>query len=188
MCVPRWIVLFGGYRQRHTRPNGVLALYKKLNDFRAPGVEMRLCSWDESTSRLASHMALLGARDVLVAGFSYGGWTAVRLCRRLQSHGIHVNRLLLCDPVYRFPCLWPLNALHSLLPSNLVLKRPLRVPDNVDAVYVWMQNTKPPFPSPVIANKRHISIVPRTPHTAMDDLQSWHDAVLVSTAMLLEKP
>lgn len=107
---------------------------------------------------------------VTVAGYSFGGTTAVNLCRELYEQGSHtVDALCLCDAVKRrsrYPWGWlsALNRAASLrLPPNVLL---------CDAFYQtqnWPRGHKV-LPAKGLEQEQHVkSVRLQDPHAVMDN-------------------
>lgn len=89
---------------------------------------------------------------IQIAGYSFGGQTAVNLCRELAVRGVSVDRLCLIDAVKRrsrFPWGW-LSAFNRLTK--------IRVPDNVKGVSIFTQSNGWPRGHRVVFNNPTVSV------------------------------
>ncbi len=106
--VNNWVICFTGALQHEGNDVGVVRLWNELRTkHSSPDTCILLYSWDHSVDHLAELMWRLVQLDslhanILVVGYSWGGMTAVNLCRALDRRGdLMVRDLVLCDAVYR---------------------------------------------------------------------------------------
>lgn len=112
-----------------------------------------------------------------LAGYSYGGDAAVRLCWALDRIGMRVRRLFLCDAVRRFG--W-------MLPASLWRWWTLRVPPNVERVEWWRQRNDWRIWGHRVARAGDIGLgirghevtIPRLLHAQMDEHEGFQRAVM----------
>lgn len=139
--VDRWVICFTGFLQAG-RISGVEtiqdAIHRQCN---CDGTRVLLKSWQDSVKDLSGRMwnrrPKDGQPEIVVIGYSYGGWTAVLMTRVLKKLGWNVKTLLLIDPVRR-----PISWLPS--PSSMLSFWKIAVPDNVGIVYEWYQKINKP--------------------------------------------
>lgn len=112
-----------------------------------------------------------------LAGYSYGGDAAIRVCRYLHQMGREVKTLLLADAVRRFG--W-------LLPASLWRWWTLRVPPNVSRVEWWRQRNDWRIWGHTVARDLdlrmgitgHEVTIPRLTHAQMDEHEGFGRAVM----------
>ena len=115
-----------------------------------------------------------------IAGYSYGGWAALRIADQLGFRGYLTHHLTLCDPVARPHWLpQPIPALSSLLGRRF--SRRLKVPITVLNLYGFyqLQNRPQGHRLHVTANTNVVySTQLNKMHSEMDDTSEFHDSVL----------
>lgn len=182
-------ILVSGYTQSRGTYHGILRLREELvaagfND----GTTKRVwyVTWKTNWKRLARDLATVctvhGLKPkVLVAGYSYGGWGALRLAKALEPLGVDVDVMVLSDPVGR-PWWWPrpLPAITSLLSRYWAWK--LRVAPNVHLLHSYYQQTNRPQGHLLKATNGTKMTPPvklPKPHERMDDAAEFHGQVSV---------
>jgi pimeloyl-ACP methyl ester carboxylesterase len=183
-----WIVLFSGFTQKNHQLSGMQRLWKKLDRFRAPGVRICLREWDARYERLAERITLLTQDDyhtpmIIVAGYSYGGETAIRFCDELGKRGLDVRQLILCDAVRRWLARVP-------TPTSLLPWWRLTVPRNVDQVDWFRQHRNQPRGHDVVAADPEVTevcgeLVLDRIHEYCDDAPAFHQAVINAVSRVL---
>lgn len=104
--IKRFVIVIPGFLQRRGTPNGMVSLWRKLHAANAgPDCCVSLHLWDSNWADVAEWIWRLrpnqGQPDVVIAGYSWGGYSAVLLARQLEKRGIDVRSMVLSDPVYR---------------------------------------------------------------------------------------
>ena len=147
--IRNWINCFNGYTQGSRWRTGVGRIHREiLSTCSGPDTFVNLCSWRDDVSQLADtiHEWSDDERRVVCIGYSYGGYTAVLLCRELEKRGIEVAHLLLIDAVWRY---WSKIA----SPGSLFENHKIVVPGNVKKVTSWRQRKGKPYGHPVVVNE-----------------------------------
>lgn len=174
-----WHIVIGGFLQHEGQPVGMVRLWRELYGLHAsPETVVALRSWDDSMSNLAEmmyrHRPHSGeSAQVKIYGYSWGGASAINLCRRLDELGFSVERLLLCDAVYRS---WVpiMRFFRAFCPH-----RKLRVPENVRRVEWFFQRVDWPRGHRVTANQEMTESTGtelHLPHCNMDESSAFHEA------------
>ena len=108
--VDYWHILIGGFHQRFNADNGLAATRSDLLRLYGRGPDLSdvvYLPWYMSADDYAGYIYRNGnfrspdPPGIQIAGYSYGGQTAINLCRALQDLGVVVQRLCLIDPVRR---------------------------------------------------------------------------------------
>ena len=190
LAIKRWHVVISGFTQNEARETGLMALWRKLRVQSAPGTEVQLRCWHDRWSDLAELIHLNrngGTPDVVISGYSFGGYSATILAAELERRGIPVRAMVLCDAVYRhwYRAGW----WRSLMPWCRI-----RVPANVREVF-WLRQGNPRFElgrrGPVVqpaghdvfaadedATEIHPPVVLPNEHAYMDDAPDFHHIAL----------
>lgn len=180
-------ICISGFTQTRGSFHGILKLREELrSDGHSFGVANRVeympwtANWKNYAADLSSVCNYHGLRpEVLIAGYSYGGWGAIQLAKRLEKLGINVQIMILSDVIAR-PWFWPrpLPAVTSLLGRKYSFS--LRVPDNVInlAEYYQLKN-RPQGHRTIIGNvtRRVHTIELHHTHMRMDDAPEFHGCV-----------
>ena len=187
-------ILVSGFTQRLGRMSGILRLRETLVEL-GFNADQRwrtyYLDWRADFEQIASDIAICsvihGVRPLVnLAGYSYGGWGALRLAAELEARGISVPVLTLIDPVARAP--WvprPLPTPSSMLPRNW--SRRLHVPGNVGLVHEFFQTTnRPQGHRLVLEPQTQRGSVTRLDlrHDQMDDAPPVHHCVCEAAAGL----
>lgn len=185
-------ICISGFKQTRGRHNGILELREELIAAgHNSGIESRVwyLPWTSNWSDVAGDLSIICAQhgltpNVLIAGYSYGGWGAIRLCNSLWERGIKVQALILSDPVAR-P--WYMSSIPIVcLPSiTSMLGREysfsMRIPGNVRELYEYYQTTnRPQGHRLIISNGTDYvhSVKLNKRHDQMDDAKEFHGCVL----------
>ena len=137
-CEPihRWHIVISGFTQSEGRYSGMTRLAQKLIGS-CPGTRVELRKWSDDWNDVAEWIHLCRTNgslpDIVISGYSYGGFSATLLAAELGRRGLAVRAMVLCDAVYR----------HRYFAGNwrsLVPWRKIRVPTNVEEVYVLRQS------------------------------------------------
>lgn len=182
------IVCISGWTQSRGKYHGILQLREKLiAEGHAHGVANRVwyLPWTTNWSGVANDLSIIcnqhGMKPmVLVAGYSYGGWAALRFAYKLWEHGIGVQNMILCDPVAR-PWYWPrpIPSLTSLLGRERSFA--MRVPNNVVNLYEYYQLENRPQGHKLITGNGTFfehSVKLQVPHDRMDDAPEFQGCVM----------
>jgi pimeloyl-ACP methyl ester carboxylesterase len=187
-----WVVLYQGFTQSASRSTGFEKLWERLGDLRCDLANRELRDWNSSPGPLAERIWRLSYDNemppkIIVAGYSYGGTTAVNFCRSLWKRGLVVDSLFLADPVWR-----PFSFLPSL--RSLCPWKKLFVPRNVLSCYVTHQRANSPCGHQVIAENDKLTQITgpflrSVTHEYMDDDKQFHRAVYNAaySAVIAEK-
>lgn len=107
MEMREWHIVISGFQQRRGTLNGMVKIWNDLIDIvsHKPRARVELLLWGDDVSDMAEQIKQLSPElempIVNIYGYSWGGQSAVNLCRELRKRSIKVNRLILSDPVYR---------------------------------------------------------------------------------------
>lgn len=180
-------IVVSGFTQDRGYVHGMLELREKLIIAgHSSGSKERVwyLPWTVNYGRVASDLVHICSKygyipKVNVCGYSYGGWGAIKMCKALEYHGIHVKYLILSDPVAR-PWYWPrpLPALTSLLSREYSFK--LTVPSNVHELFSFYQEENRPQGHQLVCvqTKQHCPVKLQYTHQRMDDALEFHGQVL----------
>ena len=185
MDAPRHVhLLFSGFRQRWSDPdNGMSLIYRTIRH-RHPTSETLWYPWHVDAGDLADMICGYAAQlhpdplKLTICGYSFGGSTAVDLCRRLYRRGGPVvSSLVLMDAVKRrsrAPWGW-LAAWNQAARFN--------IPSNVLHTVAFYQRTNWPRGHRVRLEKPSVSSIEwirlYEPHGAMDNHPLARDAALM---------
>ncbi len=156
--VTSWILFFQGFLQDEGGRTTLERVHRRVNQrCSGPNTIISIGGWRDNVSDKARRIA--NWRDeqtgdnprVVIVGFSYGGWSATRVCVELQKHDMPVEALLLCDPVGRF---------FGHLPSSFSMLDviPIRVPANVRKLYTWRQKANYPRGGRIVLEKPYAAL------------------------------
>lgn len=173
------VVLFSGFTQSEKKYNGVedlSVLLRSQADCRKVWVHTPPFVWDKDEYITGAFLASIGAREVMVIGYSWGGNKAVLLAQELRDRGIKVPYLILCDPVKR-------PAPISYLGKVSFFRKMIRflLPENVIKAAVFVQDTKWPYGfgvDPVLSTHVEEEHVLKIPHELMDSYPGFHEKAL----------
>lgn len=195
-AINAWAILIAGFTQREGQATPIEKLHRKTSKtLSGPDSVVVLRSWRDSTYDLAQRISNWRNGEppkIVVIGYSYGGYSAVRLCRELQHLHLPVDRLYLIDPVARWLSKFP--SIFSMF--NIL---PITVPANVRNTKVWRQTSNYPRgarvrqeassgdPTDMVNCGGQIeqTVFPYVPHENMDDLSQIKDAVYVGTCEVI---
>lgn len=184
-----YIILCTGFCQYPGRENGFDKIRRALEEYRSSDVDVRVLTWD------ADHVSIVSQimRDLdhapaafVVAGYSYGGFLATKVCEEIGSYVLddgtqyNVDDLILVDAVARpwvrlpmpirkliAPALRYLFTFTSIIPWNTI-----NVPSCVGHVDVFRQRETLPKGHAVVATDatvREPTVWLETPHVEVDD-------------------
>jgi pimeloyl-ACP methyl ester carboxylesterase len=140
-AITEWFGFVTGFQQREGGATPFEKLHRRVQKHAGgPNTVVVIRSWRDSAKDFAQriHNWRNGhAPRIVLAGFSYGGYSAVEICRELQKFHIAVDHLFLIDPVARWLYRWP--SIFSML--NIL---PITIPANVRRATVWRQTRNRP--------------------------------------------
>lgn len=105
--ITAWHLVIGGFRQHSERTNGMVRLWRRLNQKSSPATRVEFHTWNDKWSRVAETIWNLQGDGtyppvIRIYAFSWGaGWGAMRLAKELGKRGLRVKWMVLSDPVYR---------------------------------------------------------------------------------------
>lgn len=104
--IATWIVCLTGFLQDEGRVTGLSRLWRELHrEHAGPDTVVVQRAWSDCVWTLAELIWRTRPDDrpprVGIAGYSWGGMTALHLCEELNRRSIPVERLYLVDAVYR---------------------------------------------------------------------------------------
>jgi len=105
--ITNWHIVISGYLQDRAQRTGMAHLGRSLMLKFSGRDDTRVSTlaWDDNMASMAEMVWRDSTRDdqthICVYGYSWGGQSAIHLCRALQNRGLVVSHLVLCDPVYR---------------------------------------------------------------------------------------
>lgn len=127
--IKTWLIMFSGFMQRAGQMNGTVRVWRELSRLSSPDCQVLRLPWNADVADLAELIARMndGQKSqprIVLMGYSWGGMTAVNLAWQLQRRGLDVDRMVLCDAVYRhwYPLGWW---------RAFAAWRSIRVPENV---------------------------------------------------------
>ena len=180
MAAPsKHVVLFSGFTQSEKTYNGIADLsthMRELADCRKVWIHTPPFVWDKDEKVTGAYLASIGAREVMVIGYSWGGNKAVRLAEELRDRGIKVPYLILCDPVKR-PA--PISYLGKITWFRKMIR--FLLPENVVKAAVFVQSKKWPYGfsvDPVLSTHVEEEHVLDIPHELMDSYPAFHEKAL----------
>ena len=178
--VSEWHILLSGFMQRASDVNGVVLIWDELRYIVPDHAVVKLHGWDcnlADIAELIKRTSPAGPKPLVnIYGYSWGGYSAVLLSRELQRRGVPVQRLVLCDAVYRhWYCLgwW-----RAFAPWARIM-----VPDNVRRVTHFRQTQSRPKGHPVKAvnpgrTKMDPAVLLPIDHMWMDDAAEFRAACI----------
>lgn len=184
--ITRWINCFNGYTQGSRLRTGVGRIHREIvSTCSGPSTYANLSSWRDDVADIAENINAWSERPHVVAiGYSYGGYSAVQLCRELEDRGVGVKNLILIDAVWR-----PWQKLASLRSLRGGMK--IVVPDNVKNVLSWTQKRSKPSGHDVVVNEATTAIERRSlnvSHVFADDQPEVREATLRIACPNWERP
>lgn len=174
MTITHRIVVISGATQGTGRVTGCQRLYSTLREELASTTcDVRLYGWRLDVDDLADEIVALAEGEpprIDIAGYSWGGMTAVNLCRSLDGRGLPVHGLVLCDAVYRsqwFGLYW-----RSMSPWPTIW-----IPGNISNVVAYYQRENRPSGHALrwddgtrVSDRYQLG----AKHEHMDDQPRWH--------------
>ena len=136
--IHRWIYVIPGFLQTRGGDNGMVALWKSLHMLYSDySTRVELAHWNSdwrAHAECINRMCDDQPGKIVIAGYSWGGYSSTVLARELAKHGRKVEQMILCDAVYRHNY-W-LGNWRALCPM-----RKIKVPANVKEVR-WFKQRK----------------------------------------------
>ena len=176
--IDRWIVCVTGFLQPEGKITGVVELQEKIRrQCVCPRVVTELKSWNDNPWYIAERIWRFRPRNVVLVGYSYGGFTAALVARELaaRNSGIRVDAMVLSDAVWRPAANWP--SIRSLFNGGRI-----EIPRNVRRLWSWTQTTNKPCGHELIVDEKYTTwvkeCVPDIRHQYMDDLEAFHEVAL----------
>jgi len=175
--INRWIICLNGYSQGDRQRTGVGRIYRDiLSTCACPDTFLSLSSWRDDMSAVADNIMEWGVHkpEVVIIGYSYGGWTSVLLCRELAKREIDVQDLVLIDAVWR-----PWQRVASF--RSLFDGASIVIPPSVYRVLSWTQKVNKPSGHPVKVDETRTTIDQRSlvvAHAYADDQPEVREAAL----------
>ncbi len=137
----QWDFVVAGFTQRESQASGWHQLWRKLNRFSSDARCVEFKTWHQRWDEIADMVQTFAHPKqppvVRLFGYSYGGFSSVKLARALKARGIEVASLLLADAVYRAQ--WLLGWWRSMVAWPQIV-----IPANVRRV-VWFRQFNPRF-------------------------------------------
>ena len=175
--IAHWHIVIPGFLQREGRPTGMEdRVWARLHaELAAPETVVLLREWNTDFRQLAERIWRMrpeyGPPAIGIYAYSWGGASAVLLCRALRLRGLRVPYLLLCDPVYRHRYWW--GQWRAFVPWTI------EIPDNVNHVYWWRQRWNWPHSHQLVAadpdqTRIHEPIDVKATHQYIDDYRPFH--------------
>jgi len=180
-------ICVSGFTQTRGTFHGILKLREELiSNGYSEGIKQRVwylpwtSNWKSIAEDLVTVCAHHGVKSVvLISGYSYGGWGAIKLAEALDSKGVEVQSMVLSDPVSR-PGWWPrpLPAFSSLLGRKY--SHNLIIPPNVKNVFSFYQTNNRPQGHRLVTSNGTTAKIPvqlNKTHDRMDDAREFHGQV-----------
>ncbi len=176
--IKTWHLLFRGFRQQEGDLSGMQHLWRKLlGQHGGPNTVVDCRAWWEDVDEIASNIFAHANSEpptICLYGYSWGGFTAVKLARELLRRGLPVRYMVLSDAVYRH--WYKLGQWRAFAPWSEIA-----VSDNVVEVYQFRQTCNRPRGHRLVADNPKATLIhaPVTivhiPHENMDDLSMFHN-------------
>ena len=184
--IKRFIIVIPGFLQKRGTPNGMVALWRKLHHaYAGADTVVSLHLWNSNWRDVAEWIWRLrpdkGQPDIVLVGYSWGGYSAVLLARQLKKRGILVRVMILSDPVYRHPYWlgqWRafVRFAEIRLPSNVGLLKSFRQVESLPCGHAIVDERYPGV-TPIIT-----FIIEGVSHQYMDDLTQFHNLAMEAAA------
>lgn len=179
MQVKQYSQFFSGFMQHAGRFNGVLRIWGEAYEQNAsPHHVLSLDEWHVDIDHKAEAIWRLQPERVLIAGYSWGGWTAVRLAAELEVRQVKTDVLLLSDAVYR-------PNLKIAYPLSLYKGWKIEIPVSVSVLRAWRQSYNRPAGHELVVPDGidfRETMLERIKHAKMDDISEFRDSCLFHAA------
>ena len=177
--ITQWTILITGWSQDEGTPHttGLERLYYRIKrTYTDRRHEILLKSWADDMDALADRICNHSqARPwIILVGYSYGGQSAINLCKELSLRGQSVGYLILIDAIAR-----PWLILKWWLSLTGWLR--LVIPPNVENCWAWRQCTNIPKGHSITVSRRTKMHGPYTlsvAHEFIDEQAEIHAKVL----------
>ena len=124
----RWIYIIPGFLQNRGGDNGMVSLWKSLHMLYSNyATRVELAHWSSdwrAHAECINRMSDDREAEIVIAGYSWGGYSSTLLARELAKHGRKVQQMVLCDAVYRhkytlgnWRAMWPYSKIE--IPANV---------------------------------------------------------------------
>jgi len=124
----RWIYIIPGFLQNRGGDNGMVSLWKSLHMLYSNyATRVELAHWNSdwrAHAECINRMSDDREAEIVIAGYSWGGYSSTLLAKELAKHGRKVPEMVLCDAVYRhrywlgnWRAMWPLSRIK--IPANV---------------------------------------------------------------------
>lgn len=177
-------IVITGFLQNIATPNGMDKVYMNLLNFQDRNTTVDMKVWNSHWKEYARFIERTGPshydkHDIRCYCYSWGcGYGFVRLAKELRKLGIKIKYAVFSDPVY-YPGILKYRALFNLIKEPVIT-----IPDNVENVYYYRQNTNRPKGSVCVAEDTvktkiyDLGILPGVIHQSMDDSPYFRDQCL----------
>lgn len=179
--IPEWHIVIMGFLQTTGAVNGMVNVWRQiLQTTRGTDARVELRSWNCNLADLAELISRISVADrpprIVVYGYSWGGMSAALFARHLRRRGLAIDRLVLCDAVYRH--WYPFGWWRAFAPW-----RAIKIPDNVRRVTQFRQRQSWPRGHTILADNPGKTIIEhvrwlQTDHCWMDDHGDFHLACI----------
>ncbi len=173
-----WHLLFRGLRQEEGDLSGMQRLWRELlSQHGGPDTVVDCRAWWENVNEIAENIfAHANSKPPIIClyGYSWGGFTAVKLARELLRRGLPVRYMVLTDAVYRH--YYRLGHWRALVPWSEII-----IPKNVVEVFWFRQTCDRPRGHRLVAEDPEATLIhspdvnDHIPHFIMDDLREFHN-------------
>ena len=124
----KWIYIIPGFLQNRGGDNGMVSLWKSLHMMYSNySTRVELAHWNSdwrAHAECINRMCGDQQGKIVIAGYSWGGYSSTLLARELAKHGRKVQQMVLCDAVYRhrywlgnWRAMWPYSKIE--IPANV---------------------------------------------------------------------
>lgn len=149
----RWIVCLTGFGRKQGSLTGLEILHAILRTrYSDKETAVLLKSWKDDPAEVAERIWRMRRPfeepEVILIGYSYGGYSATLVAKELRKRGIKVKVLLLVDAVWR-----PYTSIPSFLSLWPYWK--IKVVDSVDKVISWRQKENLPKGHRIVCKGKH---------------------------------
>lgn len=110
LTIDEWVIVVMGFLQKQGPVNGMVQIWRRITEALRcrPKTQVEIRGWDCDPDDIAELILKLRPHGkdprIVIAGFSYGGWTAKLITDALAKRGLKVERVITIDAVYRYWC------------------------------------------------------------------------------------
>ena len=137
----KWIYVIPGFLQDRGGDTGMVSLWKSLHMMYSDySTRVELAHWNSdwrAHAECINRMSDDQHAKIIIAGYSWGGYSSTLLAQELSKHGRKVQQMVLCDAVYRHRY-W-LGNWRAMCPWSKI-----KIPANVDEVTWFRQKENYP--------------------------------------------